>query len=190
MALLHFVDFGEHRALPPLAECVIGEHVSTSKPKRVTLWTSHPEWPARVPTSLVDSGIAVERIDLSTFAQTPLFSWYNASMHNGFMHNCYANFLMGDALKLAVLYKQGGIYLDSDVLPLAPPPLGLAAPVRAVTLQSAHDPRDVNNAILFFPQRDPCLHALSTSRRGSNLMTGHTLCSLLLVVTTSMLCSD
>jgi hypothetical protein len=84
---------------------------------------------------------------------TGLQEWHSAALWMGdFQENN-----LGNALRLALLFAYGGVYLDSDILTLRP--LDVAQQngriVATVGLESAEY---LNNAVLAFPPRHPFLH--------------------------------
>lgn len=85
------------------------------------------------------------------FETTPFQLWYE----NGtYAESKWVKQNLGNALRLAILWKEGGQYLDLDVLSISSNPFGKAS--RAVAMQ---DEVTVNNAALTFPPHDPFVWA-------------------------------
>ncbi|XP_077523514.1 lactosylceramide 4-alpha-galactosyltransferase-like [Amblyomma americanum] len=87
------------------------------------------------------------------FQGTPLEAWYRSGVLNKSSHPVEH---LADALRLAVLYKRGGVYLDLDVVVIRP-----LDPLPSFVCQSPVGRGDmVSNGFLAFNRGDPFLLAL------------------------------
>uniref|UniRef100_L7M001 Putative secreted protein n=1 Tax=Rhipicephalus pulchellus TaxID=72859 RepID=L7M001_RHIPC len=93
------------------------------------------------------------------FQGTPLESWYESGILN---KSAYPVEHLADALRLAVVYKEGGVYLDIDVIVMRSldslPPCVCQAPVNGGDM--------VGNAFFAFHRGDPfLLYLMETARK-------------------------
>eukprot|EP00965_Chrysotila_dentata_P259441 6213565-Pleurochrysis_carterae.AAC.8 len=160
---IHFINFGVAHKLSPLARCVILMTQAYNPKREVHLWST-----LEVPRSLVSAPWLSSELNIQThtivnatdlFSDTPLLDWYEQHLkfHDpSGTRECPE--LMGqniaNGFRLAVLWRYGGIYMDSDVIPIAPIP---ADWTRAV---SAQHNGQINNAVIISPPHDPCTFAL------------------------------
>ena len=90
----------------------------------------------------------------AALAGTPLERWYAAHGHNA--SNPRLNVILADVLRMALLYKIGGAYLDLDLISIAPLPSGsLAHSIgmqqhRKATREGHRTAWQLNNAALLF----------------------------------------
>eukprot|EP00965_Chrysotila_dentata_P147612 4873491-Pleurochrysis_carterae.AAC.3 len=161
---IHFINFGAGRLLSPLSRCVILQTQAFNPHRKVHLWSSTQVNASLVSAPWLSSDLAVTTHTIhdgaELFKDTPLFDWYerHIEFHDpSGPHRCPG--MMGqniaNGLRLVLLWRYGGVYLDSDVIPIQQLP---AEWVRAVCEQKPGE--SINNAAIFFPRRDPCLHAL------------------------------
>ncbi|KAL4692057.1 hypothetical protein H8957_002999 [Semnopithecus entellus] len=84
-----------------------------------TLMPSNSAYPAFSFLSAIDN-VFLFPLDMKRlFEDTPLFSWYNqinTSIERNWLH------ISSDASRLAVIWKYGGIYMDTDVISIRPIP--------------------------------------------------------------------
>mmetsp|Transcript_25105 Transcript_25105/g.48750 ORF Transcript_25105/g.48750 Transcript_25105/m.48750 type:complete len:317 (+) Transcript_25105:538-1488(+) len=164
-APIHFVNFGRERLLSPLSRCVIMLMQAYNPQRKVHLWSSREvkadelsaPWLSNnltISTHIIDNDAA----DL--FRGTPLDDWYDRHL---FFHRSsgpgQCRHMMGqniaNGLRILLLWRYGGVYMDSDIIPIQQLPVQW---VRAVSAQKPGHP--INNAALFFPKNDSCLHTL------------------------------
>ncbi|KAJ3396022.1 hypothetical protein HDU92_004325 [Lobulomyces angularis] len=81
------------------------------------------------------------------FLGTPFESWYNMKEHLK-SHWQYQN--LGNAFRLALIWKKGGIYLDMDIISI-----NSFKDLMEKRLVAREDSVRVNNAVLSFPPNDP-----------------------------------
>lgn len=201
--MIHFINYGAELSLH--AACVISLTAAFNPDHRVVVWTSHPiprdaiapMWLTTTPpeTRLLN-GQSLVRL----FQASPLLDWlkwhqrfwsesnvtersrvlahYAGSSCEKFAHGFEQN--VANALRLVLLYRFGGVYIDSDIVPLQGLPLrqfGDATvtsqsdlPTRPLQLRPGQRLKSkLNNAFLAFPKEHPCLQylmdALSKRRR-------------------------
>ncbi|GBG64785.1 hypothetical protein CBR_g46741 [Chara braunii] len=79
------------------------------------------------------------------FKGTPFQTWYSSG---AYLKSRWVKMNLGNACRLAVLWKKGGTYLDLDVISLSPQPSGLHKAVASEHISS------INCAYLRYPARD------------------------------------
>ncbi|KAJ3061451.1 Alpha-1,4-N-acetylglucosaminyltransferase [Podochytrium sp. JEL0797] len=79
------------------------------------------------------------------FAMTPLQPWFDAEIYR---KSTWPDQNLGNAFRLAMLWKTGGVYLDSDIISLNP----VGAVGRGVAMQTG--PKIMNNAFFSFGKED------------------------------------
>ncbi|KAJ3015146.1 UNVERIFIED_CONTAM: hypothetical protein HDU68_012866 [Siphonaria sp. JEL0065] len=79
------------------------------------------------------------------FEGTPLQKWWE---NETYKQSTWVDQNLGNAFRLAVLYKHGGVYLDSDIISLNP----LGGMGRSVAMQTG--PKLMNNAFFSFGKED------------------------------------
>ncbi|KAI8818317.1 uncharacterized protein EV422DRAFT_538113 [Fimicolochytrium jonesii] len=105
--------------------------------------------------SLVGSQIA-DRITVMPmryahhFADTPLQQWWESG---AWKQSTWVGQNLGNALRLAVVWKYGGVYMDLDIISINP----LRGMGRSIAREEINR---VNNAALRFPREDPLVWAL------------------------------
>ncbi|KAI9344020.1 nucleotide-diphospho-sugar transferase [Obelidium mucronatum] len=102
-------------------------------------------WRARAKDSLGDRLHIVPLEWAEMFHNTPLQSWWEDETYK---KSTWVDQNLGNAFRLAVLYKYGGVYLDSDIISLNP----LSGMGRSVAMQVG--PKVMNNAFFSFGVRD------------------------------------
>jgi hypothetical protein len=117
----------------------------------------HPDAKIRVYTntlelqSKISKTIAVElvKIDESFFSDTPLKSWWlqNAKYELPKRQGSFFYSHLSDAIRLAALYKHGGVYMDFDIL--------LLHPIRGRNVFGLEDRKQHNLAVAAFDDHHP-----------------------------------
>ncbi|RKO90824.1 nucleotide-diphospho-sugar transferase [Blyttiomyces helicus] len=105
---------------------------------------------AALPRS-VSARIQTRQLDIASYLEgTPLEPWYANGVYKNYRADWHKiNF--GDALRLAVLWNEGGTYLDLDIISINPvDPLS-----RMMSFQLEGE--GLNGAALVFPPKDPFL---------------------------------
>lgn len=101
-------------------------------------------------TPLLSRVFALPLSHAEMFEATPFELWHTNGTYN---ESTWPDQNLGNAFRLAVLWKAGGTYLDMDIVSVNPiPPAS-----RALATQ---DEILLNNAVLSFPARDPMVWAL------------------------------
>lgn len=98
------------------------------------------------------SRLNISQLDYNKyFKDTPLASWYTS---NVFKKSHWVLQNLGNAFRLAALWKLGGIYMDMDIIVLN------SVKGRILGRTAAReDTTRVNNAVLCFPSKDPFIWA-------------------------------
>jgi hypothetical protein len=159
---MHFIlwhgDSERPIVLSPTAECTIRKYHRYHPTDNIVLWT---DFEMRLPdgfaTILTLAALDTELL----FDGTPLAKWtHNMKLASALLHTtehttCQLyNQNMANALRLAILYKYGGRYMDLDIITINEFPT--ASP--AVSAQAGSGPSAMlNNCLLIFPQHSPCL---------------------------------
>ncbi|KAI8921051.1 nucleotide-diphospho-sugar transferase [Powellomyces hirtus] len=126
-------------------------HIITVFAKNVTdLDRTLDKWRAVVGDQM-GSRVKVKRIDYTTyFQETPLEPWWKEGR---WRQSHWVGQNLGNALRLAIVYKEGGVYLDMDIISLNP--------LDNIGRSIAREEQDrINNAAISFPRRDPLVWAL------------------------------
>ncbi|KAJ3160878.1 hypothetical protein HDU86_008240 [Geranomyces michiganensis] len=99
----------------------------------------------------IGNRVRVRRIDYTGYFQgTPFEPWWRDGR---WRQSHWVGQNLGNALRLAVIYKEGGVYLDMDIISLNPLPSVGRSIAREEKIR-------INNAALSFPSLDPLLWAL------------------------------
>ncbi|KAJ3175231.1 hypothetical protein HDU87_006313 [Geranomyces variabilis] len=127
------------------------QHTITVLAKNVSDFERNLEPWRQAVGSTISNRVRIRRIDYSGYFQgTPLEPWWRDGRWRQ-SHWVAQN--LGNALRLAVIYKEGGVYMDMDIISLNPLP--------TVTRSIAREEKvRINNAALSFPSLDPLLWAL------------------------------
>ncbi|XP_036287245.1 lariat debranching enzyme isoform X5 [Pipistrellus kuhlii] len=126
-----FLETSERMEPSPLVSCAV-ESAARVYPEQPVVFfmkglsSSTPlppnsTYPAFSLLSAIDNVFLVPLDMKSLFEDTPLSSWYtqvNASAESHWLH------VSSDAARLAVIWKFGGVYLDTDVISIRPVPAG------------------------------------------------------------------
>ncbi|KAK8765078.1 hypothetical protein V5799_032318 [Amblyomma americanum] len=93
---------------------------------------------------------------LEEFQGTPLEPWYRSGVLN---RSAYPVEHLADALRLAVIYKRGGVYLDSDVVMLRPLDMlpSFVSQSPAISAPRLEKGDSVSNGFLAFHRGEPFL---------------------------------
>ncbi|KAL1782749.1 alpha-1,4-N-acetylglucosaminyltransferase [Sigmodon hispidus] len=124
-----FIETSERMEPPPLVSCAV-ESASKIYPERPVIFfmkrlsnttqlTSNVSYPAFSLLSAIDNVFFAPLDMKKLFEDTPLFSWYtkvNSSTEKHWLH------VSSDASRLAIIWKYGGIYMDTDVISIRPIP--------------------------------------------------------------------
>lgn len=108
---------------------------------------------------------------LEWLIDTPLLDWYLANKNDS---DWFYNLVVSDALRLAILFKIGGVYLDTDVISLKPLPNGKLGGFAVWESE-----RNLCNCVLEFPKYSVFLLAMmrawangfSPGKQGPDLLT-------------------
>ncbi|KAK9830748.1 hypothetical protein WJX74_005137 [Apatococcus lobatus] len=106
----------------------------------------HKHWPIQL------ARVNVNSIDLAEiFMNTPLWEWYANNRHT---ESSMVSQNLSNALRLAVIWKYGGMYIDLDII--ATSPLFFTAHGNLARQHAPDNPKfDYNNAVLNFPRSHP-----------------------------------
>jgi alpha 1,4-N-acetylglucosaminyltransferase len=122
----------------------VAKQVQVRPDAEVWVWMNFPDLFPRDLLAKMPSNVKVKLVVFDeAIAGTPLTRLFHAlNVELG----KYANVNKADALRLALVYKLGGMYLDSDMVVIRDPHrLGYGA--------ALEDPRYFNNAVFAFPRR-------------------------------------
>ncbi|KAJ3021376.1 Lactosylceramide 4-alpha-galactosyltransferase [Thoreauomyces humboldtii] len=127
------------------------EHIITVFAKNVTdLDRTLDKWRAAV-GSQIGSRVLVKPIEYTRYFQdTPLERWWKEGK---WRESHWVGQNLGNALRLAIVYKEGGVYMDMDIISLNP----LHTLGRSIAREEADR---INNAAMSFPQHDSLVWAL------------------------------
>lgn len=124
-----FIETSERVEPPPMVSCAV-ESAAKIYPEQPIIFfmkglrdsvqlTSNTSYPAFSLLSAINNVFFVPLDMGRLFKDTPLFSWYtkvNSSTEKHWLH------VSSDAARLAIIWKYGGIYMDTDVISLQPIP--------------------------------------------------------------------
>lgn len=124
-----FIETSERVEPPPLVSCAV-ESAAKIYPARPVIFfmkglsnttqlASNTSSPAFSLLSAIENVFFVPLNMKKLFEDTPLFSWYtkiNSSAEKYWLH------VSSDASRLAIIWKYGGIYMDTDVISIRPIP--------------------------------------------------------------------
>ncbi|KAK7804279.1 hypothetical protein U0070_006670 [Myodes glareolus] len=124
-----FIETSERVEPPPLVTCAVESAAKIypeqpiiffmKKLSNATQLTPNASYPAFSLLSAIDNVFFVPLDMKKLFEDTPLFSWYtkvNSSKEKYWLH------VSSDASRLAIIWKYGGIYMDTDVISIRPIP--------------------------------------------------------------------
>ncbi|XP_003476556.1 alpha-1,4-N-acetylglucosaminyltransferase [Cavia porcellus] len=124
-----FLETSERREPPPLVSCAVESAAKTYPEQPVIFFMKGLNDSTQVPPNSSNPGFsllsAIDNVflfplDLNRlFEDTPLFSWYtriNSNAERYWLH------VSSDASRLAIIWKYGGIYMDTDVISIRPIP--------------------------------------------------------------------
>lgn len=98
------------------------------------------------------SRLEIRDIDYeNTFSDTPLEYWYSSGK---FKETRWEKQNLGNALRLALLWKYGGTYMDMDIISLNPLP--------NIRMVGREDGTRANNAMLSLSRHDPFVWSIMT----------------------------
>ncbi|KAJ3220537.1 hypothetical protein HK099_004227 [Clydaea vesicula] len=81
------------------------------------------------------------------FYNTPLQAWYN---NKEYLNSDWQFQNLGNAFRLALIWKNGGVYMDMDIISL-----NSFKDLKHIRLVAREDGTRINNAVLSFPPKDP-----------------------------------
>ncbi|XP_064133345.1 alpha-1,4-N-acetylglucosaminyltransferase [Loxodonta africana] len=124
-----FLETSERMEPPPLVSCAVESAARVYPEQPVVFFMKglnnstqlppHATYPAFSLLSAIDN-VFLFPLDMKRlFEDTPLFSWYtqiNTSTERNWLH------VSSDASRLAIIWKYGGIYMDTDVISIRPIP--------------------------------------------------------------------
>lgn len=124
-----FIETSERVEPPPLVTCAVESAAKIypdqpiiffmKKLSNATQLSPNASYPAFSLLSAIDNVFFVPLDMKKLFEDTPLFSWYtkvNSSKEKHWLH------VSSDASRLAIIWKYGGIYMDTDVISIRPIP--------------------------------------------------------------------
>jgi hypothetical protein len=151
---MHFVAL-QYTNLSSIASCTIHAYHKFNPLDRITLWTDNLA--LEVPTFVQKRNLSLGILD-----DTPLQAVPNLIAEER-CDPCYSTQNLANAARLAIVYKYGGVYMDLDIVSIAP----LPRHTRAVSAykQSKGSPTSplLNNCFLAFAPRDPCVFQMMSS---------------------------
>ncbi|XP_008047475.1 alpha-1,4-N-acetylglucosaminyltransferase [Carlito syrichta] len=153
---LVFLETSERMEPPPLVSCAVESAAKVYPEKPVVFFMkglhssprppSNSTHPAFSLLSAMDN-VFLLPLDLeSLFEDTPLSSWYtqvNSSAERNWLH------ISSDAARLAIIWKYGGVYMDTDVISIRPIP--------EENFLAAQASQDSSNGVFGFLPRHPFL---------------------------------
>ncbi|XP_004625044.1 alpha-1,4-N-acetylglucosaminyltransferase [Octodon degus] len=124
-----FLETSERLEPPPLVSCAVESAAKTYPEQPVVFFMKGLNHSTQPPSNSSHPGLsllsAMDNVFLSPldlnrlFEDTPLFSWYthiNSKAEKHWLH------VSSDASRLAIIWKYGGIYMDTDVISIRPIP--------------------------------------------------------------------
>lgn len=171
--ILHFIFATKRKksrhTLNALYRCVVAQALELNPGYRVVLWATDGAAlrgaEALGPVTVVELNETALLESLGP-AHAPLIAWAKAGAErlskpkdaivDPKASPCFSTQQLGNVLRLAILSREGGIYSDLDVLPLA---AHTEPPSRFLTRQQG-TAETHNNAVLSFRRNDPCIDAI------------------------------
>ncbi|KAL3902192.1 MAG: hypothetical protein SGCHY_000043 [Lobulomycetales sp.] len=131
-------------------------YIYTPDPEKMALELS--QWLFRMP--LAEKNLVIIKIDYAAYFQgTPMQAWYKEKLHE---KSWWVDQNLGNAFRLAILWKLGGTYLDMDIISVNPLTWttldGKFVPMGRFIARE--EPEQLNNAALRFPKNDPMVWQL------------------------------
>ncbi|XP_002716610.3 alpha-1,4-N-acetylglucosaminyltransferase [Oryctolagus cuniculus] len=124
-----FLETSERTEPPPLVSCAVESAARIYPGQPVAFFMKGLGNPTQLPSNSTHPAFsllsAMDNVFLfpldmkSLLEDTPLFSWYthvNTSVQRNWLH------VSSDACRLAIIWKYGGIYMDTDVISIRPIP--------------------------------------------------------------------
>ncbi|ELW48590.1 alpha-1,4-N-acetylglucosaminyltransferase [Tupaia chinensis] len=124
-----FLETSERTDPPPMVSCAVESAAKIYPGQPVAFFMKGLNNSTQLPSNATPPALsllsAIDNVflfplDMRTlFEDTPLFSWYtrvNVSAERNWLH------VSSDAARLAVIWKYGGIYMDTDVISIRPIP--------------------------------------------------------------------
>ncbi|XP_062970076.1 alpha-1,4-N-acetylglucosaminyltransferase-like [Cynocephalus volans] len=124
-----FIETSERMEPPPMVSCAVESAAKTYPEQPVAFFMKGLNSSSHLPSnstysafsllSAIDSVFFVPLDMKRLFEDTPLFSWYiqaSSSSEKNWLH------VSSDASRLAIIWKYGGIYMDTDVISIRPIP--------------------------------------------------------------------
>ncbi|XP_032989031.1 alpha-1,4-N-acetylglucosaminyltransferase [Rhinolophus ferrumequinum] len=124
-----FIETSERMEPPPLVSCAVESAAKIYPEQPVAFFMKglsnsmqpppNSTYPAFSLLSAIDNVFLFPLNMTKLFEDTPLFSWYtqiNTSAERNWLH------VSSDASRLAIIWKYGGIYMDTDVISIRPIP--------------------------------------------------------------------
>lgn len=114
---IFFVTVTSERKLAPVRSCSV---ISAARvnPNFCVIYLCNYTGTDQFHTTAIPANLYIYKLNMKDwFIDTPLLGWYENSTNNT---NWYHALEVSDALRLAILYKIGGIYLDTDIISLNP----------------------------------------------------------------------
>ncbi|XP_004712152.1 alpha-1,4-N-acetylglucosaminyltransferase [Echinops telfairi] len=153
-----FLETSERMEPPPLVSCAV-ESAARIYPEQPVVFllkalndstqrSTNATYPAVSLLSAIDNVFLFPLDMRRLFEDTPLFSWYtrvNISAESNWLH------VSSDASRLAIIWKYGGIYMDTDVISIRPIPED--------NFLAAQGSRDSSNGVFGFLPHHPFLWA-------------------------------
>jgi len=168
-AILHaiwYTNGNRSRQMSDMSQCALQRLVQYNPDMPVWLWTDNPQLQAA-------EGLVLKSLNKTELVDgTPLVGWSPTDQPTDQPDDseCFTDQNWANALRLAILYHYGGMYMDLDVVSVAPiPALGAA-----LTCEIDDQGGKVgwchkwNNEVMSFPsQKDQCLEHIMSEFRSS-----------------------
>ena len=160
--LIWWTGGAEHK-LSAINLCAIDRFHARNPGVPIWLWTDSTSYLG--PPQIMDLVTQKKLSPPELFYKTPLEGWSpteaqkQRQRQQGPKRNCFTAQNYANAARLAILYKYGGVYMDMDLIAVAPFP----EPLAAISCQT--NVRDggcakFNNELMYFPAGDHCLHEM------------------------------
>ncbi|KAJ3250906.1 Lactosylceramide 4-alpha-galactosyltransferase [Chytriomyces hyalinus] len=155
--LVHFLYYNQQFTYPRYL-CAVESAARQNPNHHIIVWAANPAefnlatntW--QLNSQLVAAGrVSVRQLDWPLMMTgTPLEAWFTSGAYK---ESKWVDQNLGNAFRLAVVYQQGGVYLDMDIISMNPLSDSMG---RSLGMQ---DKDAMNNAFLRFPAADPFLWA-------------------------------
>ncbi|KAM6223037.1 alpha-1,4-N-acetylglucosaminyltransferase [Rhynchocyon petersi] len=153
-----FLETSERMEPPPLVACAVESAARIYPEQPVAFFMKALNSSTQLPPNTTHAAFsllsAIDNVFLLSldmkrlFEDTPLFSWYtqvNTSTERNWLH------VSSDASRLAIIWKYGGIYMDTDVISIRPIP--------EENFLAAQASKDSSNGVFGFLPHHPFLWA-------------------------------